>query len=90
VPLVVRTCNDFVPVCNLVGAASFNVCRPILVSCQRRAEIQSRPWDAAAANSVLLVVRTCNDFVSVCNLVGAASFNVYHPTLASCQQRAGI
>ena len=45
---------------------------------------------AAAANSARLVVRTCNDFVSVCNPAGVASFNVYRPILVSCRHRAGI
>jgi len=45
---------------------------------------------AAAANSARLVVRTCSDFASACNLAGAASFNVYRPIIASCRQRAGI
>jgi len=44
---------------------------------------------AVVVNSARLVVRMCNDFASACNLVRAASFNVYRPILASCRQRAG-
>ena len=36
---VIRTCSDIVSVCNPAEAASFNVYRPVLVSCRQRAGI---------------------------------------------------
>ena len=59
-----------------VGGASFNVYRPMLVSCWQRAGIWSPQRAAAAPNSARLVVRTCSGFAPPCNLVGDASFNV--------------